>query len=159
VIVAGLTFFPALALGPDRGGLAVMTALLTHSSRRPPSRAEGSGCAARDDAFAGSSLALPEALRKLDPRHVRQGPVVFVVGSVDPCSPRSSRPSTPASSPSASPLWLWLTVLFANLAEAVAEGRGKAQAATLRHPDRDRRPLRLRSPTAPLTRSRCRAPS
>ena len=29
-------------------------------------------------------------------------------------------------------VWLWLTVLFANLAEAVAEGRGKAQAATLR---------------------------
>ena len=29
-------------------------------------------------------------------------------------------------------VWLWLTVIFANLAEAVAEGRGKAQAATLR---------------------------
>ena len=31
-------------------------------------------------------------------------------------------------------VWLWLTVVFANLAEAVAEGRGKAQAASLRQP-------------------------
>ncbi len=34
-------------------------------------------------------------------------------------------------------VWLWLTVIFANLAEAVAEGRGKAQAATLRATKRD----------------------
>ena len=46
-----------------------------------------------------------------------------------------------ASSPSAIALWLWVTVLFANLAEAVAEGRGKAQAATLRSdPHRDHGP-------------------
>ncbi len=31
-------------------------------------------------------------------------------------------------------IWLWFTVLFANFAEAVAEGRGKAQAKALRHP-------------------------
>ena len=61
------------------------------------------------------------------------------------CTPRScsssrSAPSSPPCSPSRDPSvfawsvvgWLWLTVLFANLAEAVAEGRGKAQAATLR---------------------------
>ena len=34
-------------------------------------------------------------------------------------------------------VWLWLTVVFANLAEAVAEGRGKAQAATLRRAKTD----------------------
>ena len=34
-------------------------------------------------------------------------------------------------------VWLWLTVLFANLAEAVAEGRGKAQAETLRRTKRE----------------------
>ena len=37
-----------------------------------------------------------------------------------------------SASPSRSFIWLWVTVLFANFAEAVAEGRGKAQAATLR---------------------------
>ena len=41
-----------------------------------------------------------------------------------------ARPTT--CSPGSSPLWLWFTVLFANFAEAVAEGRGKAQADTLR---------------------------
>ena len=43
-------------------------------------------------------------------------------------------------------VWLWLTVVFANLAEAVAEGRGKAQAATLRRTKQEtiaRRPDRL----------------
>ena len=38
----------------------------------------------------------------------------------------------PLASSSASPLWLWFTVLFANFAEAMAEGRGKAQADALR---------------------------
>ena len=40
-------------------------------------------------------------------------------------------------------LWLWITVLFANFAEAVAEGRGKAQAATLRRPAPKRMAKRL----------------
>ncbi len=40
-------------------------------------------------------------------------------------------------------MWLWLTVLFANLAEAVAEGRGRAQAATLRATRRDTMARRL----------------
>src|SRR5512134_1688918 len=43
-------------------------------------------------------------------------------------------------------LWLWFTVLFANFAEAMAEGRGKAQAASLRKARRDVQAKRLTSP-------------
>ena len=74
---------------------------------------------------------LPEAFRKLDPRTLVRNPVMFVVevGSVLTTVLAVLDPS-PFSVSIA--VWLWLTVLFANLAEAVAEGRGKAQAETLR---------------------------
>jgi K+-transporting ATPase ATPase B chain len=74
---------------------------------------------------------LPDALRKLDPRVQLKNPVMFVVevGSVLTTYAALVQPSIFAW---AITLWLWLTVVFANLAEAVAEGRGKAQAATLR---------------------------
>src|SRR4029079_7013959 len=74
---------------------------------------------------------LPEAVRQLDPRHVWRSPVVFVVwvGSLLTTVVAVVDPSWFAWSIT---LWLWATVLFANMAEAVAEGRGKAQAATLR---------------------------
>ncbi|MCX9190733.1 K(+)-transporting ATPase subunit B [Carbonactinospora thermoautotrophica] len=74
---------------------------------------------------------LPEALRKLDPRLMARNPVMFVVeiGSVLTTVLAIRHPSLFAWLITA---WLWLTVVFANLAEAVAEGRGKAQAATLR---------------------------
>lgn len=74
---------------------------------------------------------LPEAARKLDPRHQVRYPVMFVVwvGSVLTTVLAVLHPSVLAWSTS---LWLWATVLFANLAEAVAEGRGRAQAASLR---------------------------
>jgi potassium-transporting ATPase ATP-binding subunit len=74
---------------------------------------------------------LPEALRKLDPRHLWRSPVMFLVwlGSVGTTVAAILDPSTFAV---ALAVWLWLTVLFGNLAEAVAEGRGKAQAASLR---------------------------
>ncbi len=73
----------------------------------------------------------PQAVRKLDPRHVYRSPVVFVVwvGSLLTTVVAVVDPSWFAWSIT---LWLWATVLFANMAEAVAEGRGKAQAATLR---------------------------
>ncbi len=73
----------------------------------------------------------PEAVRKLDPRHAWRSPVVFVVwvGSLLTTGVAVADPSWFAWSIT---LWLWATVLFANMAEAVAEGRGKAQAATLR---------------------------
>ena len=74
---------------------------------------------------------LPQALVKLDPRHVFRSPVMFVVwvGSVLTTVISIISPSVFAISVAA---WLWLTIVFANLAEAIAEGRGKAQADTLR---------------------------
>ncbi|MBU5421086.1 potassium-transporting ATPase subunit KdpB [Cellulomonas hominis] len=89
--------------------------------------------------------ALPEALRKLDPRVMWHNPVMFVVevgaalttvlAVAEPFlgGPESSGGTpTPVAFTAAIAAWLWLTVVFANLAEAVAEGRGKAQADSLR---------------------------
>jgi K+-transporting ATPase ATPase B chain len=75
--------------------------------------------------------ALPGAVRKLDPRHLWRTPVMFVVwvGSLLSTVGAVLRPSALTVGVA---VWLWLTVLFGNLAESVAEGRGKAQAATLR---------------------------
>jgi K+-transporting ATPase ATPase B chain len=74
---------------------------------------------------------MPDALRKLDPRTLWRNPVMFIVevGAV-----WSTVLAVLHSSWFAWLIvfWLWLTVVFANLAEAVAEGRGKAQAASLR---------------------------
>ncbi|MFI1968287.1 K(+)-transporting ATPase subunit B [Streptomyces cinnamoneus] len=73
----------------------------------------------------------PDAVRKLHPRVMVKHPVLFVVetGSVLTTLSAILAPSVFAWLIS---VWLWLTVVFANLAEAVAEGRGKAQADTLR---------------------------
>ncbi|MFJ5679172.1 potassium-transporting ATPase subunit KdpB [Streptomyces sp. NPDC093097] len=75
---------------------------------------------------------LPDALRKLDPRVMIKSPVMFVVevGSVLTTIFACLAPTDWFGWAIA--VWLWLTVVFANLAEAVAEGRGKAQADTLR---------------------------
>ncbi|MFI8215209.1 potassium-transporting ATPase subunit KdpB [Streptomyces sp. NPDC085932] len=75
---------------------------------------------------------LPEAIRKLDPRVMVKSPVMFVVwiGSVLTTAFSFTDPGDWFGWTISA--WLWLTVLFANLAEAVAEGRGKAQADTLR---------------------------
>ncbi|MER7571786.1 potassium-transporting ATPase subunit KdpB [Streptomyces sp. NPDC126514] len=75
---------------------------------------------------------LPDAVRKLDPRVMIKSPVMFVVlvGSVLTTGFSFADPGNGFGW--AISAWLWLTVLFANLAEAVAEGRGKAQADTLR---------------------------
>ena len=75
--------------------------------------------------------ALLDAVRKLDPRVQRRNPVMFVVyvGSAFTTALAFSRPQTFTI---AVALWLWFTVLFANFAEALAEGRSKAQAAALR---------------------------
>ncbi len=74
---------------------------------------------------------LPDALRKLNPATLIRNPVMFIVevGSALTTVFAIQSPSVFAWTTTA---WLWATVLFANLAEAVAEGRGKAQAATLR---------------------------
>lgn len=74
----------------------------------------------------------PDALRKLDPRVMAKSPVMFVVlvGSVVTTVLALTDPTDRFGW--AITGWLWLTTVFANLAEAVAEGRGKAQADTLR---------------------------
>ncbi|HEY6650571.1 MAG TPA: potassium-transporting ATPase subunit KdpB [Mycobacterium sp.] len=74
---------------------------------------------------------MPDALRKLDPRTLWRNPVMFIVeiGAVWSTILAIADPSWFGW---LAVIWLWLTVIFANLAEAVAEGRGKAQAETLR---------------------------
>ncbi|MFJ3636058.1 potassium-transporting ATPase subunit KdpB [Streptomyces sp. NPDC090112] len=74
----------------------------------------------------------PDAVRKLDPRIMIKSPVMFVVliGSVVTTVLACLDPTNWFGW--AITAWLWLTTIFANLAEAVAEGRGKAQADTLR---------------------------
>ncbi|TQK28603.1 potassium-transporting ATPase subunit KdpB [Arthrobacter sp. SLBN-53] len=74
---------------------------------------------------------VPDALRKLDPRTLWRNPVMFIVeiGAVWSTLLAVTDPSWFAWLIVG---WLWLTVVFANLAEAVAEGRGKAQADSLR---------------------------
>ena len=89
--------------------------------------------------------ALPGALQKLDPRQMWRNPVMFIVeigaayttliAIAEPFlggPAKSGGALVPASFTGGIAIWLWLTVVFANLAEAVAEGRGKAQAESLR---------------------------
>jgi potassium-transporting ATPase ATP-binding subunit len=75
-----------------------------------------------------------DALRKLDPRIQVRNPVMFVVevGAVVVTGAGVVGSSDPRWFTFTVAVWLWLTVVFANLAEALAEGRGKAQADTLR---------------------------
>ncbi|MEU6015783.1 potassium-transporting ATPase subunit KdpB [Streptomyces sp. NPDC047515] len=79
----------------------------------------------------------PDAVRKLDPRVMVKSPVMFVVliGSVFTTVLACLNPGDWFGWAIA--VWLWLTTIFANLAEAVAEGRGKAQADTLRRAKTD----------------------
>jgi len=93
--------------------------------------------------------ALVDALVKLSPRTMMKNPVMFVVeiGSVittiyllrDSLSHRGSFQFDLQIT-----LWLWFTVLFANFAEAMAEGRGKAQADALRRAKSETTAVRLR---------------
>jgi potassium-transporting ATPase ATP-binding subunit len=75
--------------------------------------------------------ATPGAVTKLDPRTQVKNPVMFVV-EVGAALTTYTAITKPSVFNVTIMVWLWLTVVFANLAEAVAEGRGKAQAQTLR---------------------------
>ena len=98
--------------------------------------------------------ALWDALRKLSPRTQWANPVMFVVylGAIltsllwwqGLMAPGSERPGFVL----AIALWLWFTVLFANFAEALAEGRSRAQAASLRGMKRDTVAKLLQEPHA-----------
>ncbi|HTO79581.1 MAG TPA: potassium-transporting ATPase subunit B, partial [Methylocystis sp.] len=92
-----------------------------------------------------------DAFRKLDPRHLARNPVIFVTEVVslvvtilflrDVVTRNGDAFFTGQIA-----AWLWFTVLFANFAEAVAEGRGKAQADALRKTRTDTRAKRLIDP-------------
>src|SRR6266404_4042616 len=75
-----------------------------------------------------------DSVRKLNPRIMMKNPVMFVVevGSVVTTLLLLRAPHASFGFNLQITLWLWFTVLFANFAEAMAEGRGKAQADTLR---------------------------
>jgi K+-transporting ATPase ATPase B chain len=87
--------------------------------------------------------ALLDSVRKLDPRHQVRNPVMFVVevGSLMTTGlfvqAILGKGEAPAGFIFAVSAWLWFTVLFANFAEAMAEGRGKAQADSLRKARKD----------------------
>ena len=83
-----------------------------------------------------ASQAALDALAKLDPRKLANNPVIFVTEVVSVVVTaffvRDLVAGSGALFTGQIAFWLWFTVLFANFAEAVAEGRGKAQADALR---------------------------
>ncbi len=87
--------------------------------------------------------AVLESFRKLNPRLMVRNPVMFVVevGSVLTTAlwiqALAGKGEAPTGFIGAIAIWLWFTVLFANFSEAVAEGRGKAQAESLRKARQD----------------------
>ncbi len=101
--------------------------------------------------------AILDSFVKLNPRHMVRNPVMFVVevGSLlTTVLAVMAYTGRLAESPGfilAVSVWLWLTVLFANFAEAMAEGRGKAQADTLRNARRDVQAKKLSNPKDKLS--------
>ncbi|MBX7166417.1 MAG: potassium-transporting ATPase subunit KdpB [Pirellulales bacterium] len=87
--------------------------------------------------------ALVDALRKLNPRHQVRNPVMFTVWVGSVATTALFVQAVVGQGEAGAPFifgisaWLWFTVLFANFAEAMAEGRGKAQADSLRQSRRD----------------------
>jgi potassium-transporting ATPase ATP-binding subunit len=101
----------------------------------------------------------PDALRKLDPRTLWRNPVMFIV-EIGAAWSTALAIINETWFAWLIVVWLWLTVLFANLAEAVAEGRGKAQAETLRKAKTQTMARRLRNwePGAPGVEEEVAAP-
>ena len=105
-----------------------------------------------------------DAFVKLSPRHMVRNPVMFVVliGSVLTTlvlarDVAGARPDISFTIQIA--MWLWFTVLFANFAEAMAEGRGKAQADTLRKSRTETTAKRLLTPGDRTTTETVPAPA
>jgi potassium-transporting ATPase ATP-binding subunit len=96
--------------------------------------------------------ALIDSVLKLNPKHQLRNPVMFTVfvGSILTTGIGIYALANPGSEPATFifgvSAWLWFTVLFANFAEAMAEGRGKAQAESLRATRRDVQAKRLDEP-------------
>ncbi len=143
LIVGGLTFFPALALGPivehlaDECEHSVLIDLdfgvTSMDTLNPQKRTTGSS-------LLDPKIVLPAigaSFTKLDPRAMVKNPVMFVVEVVAALTTVIFIRNLVTGGEDLGftfqiILWLWFTVLFANFAEAVAEGRGKAQAESLK---------------------------
>ncbi len=108
--------------------------------------------------------AIRDSFRKLDPRIQIRNPVMFVVWigalltTVLAAQAAGGTGEAPLGFVAAVSAWLWVTVLFANFAEAVAEGRGKAQAEALRKTRRDVVAKRLEEARRDATRETVPAP-
>jgi K+-transporting ATPase ATPase B chain len=143
--------------------MTLSTASKTHPAHSPQQHQGGHAPTGRvqggllDPALLAKSL--PDAIRKFDPRTLWRNPVMFIVEI-------GALWSTFLTIRESSwfgwlvVFWLWLTVLFGNLAESVAEGRGKAQADTLRKSKADTIARRLRgwTPENPGIQEDVRAP-
>jgi K+-transporting ATPase ATPase B chain len=105
--------------------------------------------------------AVSDAFIKLNPRHMVRNPVMFVVevGSLLTTllwvQALIGHGEAPAGFIGAVALWLWFTVIFANYSEAVAEGRGKAQAEALRKTRRETKPRDCANPFTMLVMKLC----
>jgi len=143
LIIGGLTFFPALALGADRrtpgddhrhplfGQLAAEASSMQSSTPRKDMAIS----ALLDPGILWPAFGA--AFSKLDPRTLVKNPVIFVLEIVTVLTSIILLRDMVAGTDRVGfefqiVLWLWFTVLFANFAEAIAEGRGKAQADALR---------------------------
>src|SRR6516162_7963515 len=92
-------------------------------------------------------LAIGDAFKKLNPRLMIKNPVMFVtmVGAALTTVGIFTAEAALRGFVAQLAIWLWFTVLFANFAEAVAEGRGKAQAASLRKARKETMARRVRN--------------
>src|SRR5580765_6249060 len=113
-----------------------MTTTMTEPTRAP---VEHQKLKVRKRSLFDPEIVLPaigESFKKLDPRHMVKNPVMFVteVGAVVTTVEMffAGAHGEPLGFVLQIAIWLWFTVLFANFAEAMAEGRGKAQADALR---------------------------
>ena len=135
LIIGGLDLLPRHLSRPRARAVQPHEVLLMTTVTQPPTAtpsephgvAQAQGTLRRTDSSRGAE----GVVKKLDPRVQVKNPVMFVVlvGSVITFVEACAHPSTFTWSIT---IWLFLTVVFANFAEAMAEGRGKAQADTLR---------------------------
>ncbi len=129
LILGGLQYLPALALGPIAEHFAMLAGQnLLKALPMQTSIALFDGAILRRAAL--------DAVLKLNLRHLVRNPVIFVTEVVSILvtilAVRDAAAGNAFGFQASVAAWLWLTVLFATFAEAVAEGRGKARAASLR---------------------------
>ena len=143
LIIGGLTFFPALALGPIVEHLAMQRqhpVLIDSSSEFTSMETMKLQKKVTASTMLDPKILVPairSAFVKLDPRLMMKNPVMFVVEVVAALTTVIFLRDLVTGGEHLGftfqiILWLWFTVLFANFAEAVAEGRGKAQAESLK---------------------------